>query len=188
MAVNPNTFDSGSIVTNADTKFCTLPGQEPITLSTEHGGHGCRIGDTPRTVPLFFHQEAIAKGAYTEEQVLDLQTRLAGSAGTAPADPDPATNPELPPVQPEQAPLKLTVIDSEDDGFTDPPKTPYPGPSAPTSERSEQIKSAIIDLINTGNPADFTSTGTPKVEALKDRLGFEVTGPERDAAYEAAKG
>lgn len=186
MAVNPNTFNSDSIVTNADTKFCTLPGQEPITLSTEHGGHGCRIGDTPRTVPLFFHQEAIAKGAYTEDQVLDLRSRLTDSAGSIHADSDPVINTELPSVQPQQVPSKLTVVDSDDDGFPMPPKNP--ASVTANSERTEQIKAAIIDLMNTGNPTDFTSTGTPKVEALKDRLGFEVTGPERDAGYEAAKG
>ncbi len=176
MSVNPNTFDCNSIVTNAETKFCTLPGQEPITLSTEHGGHGCRIGDTPRTVPLFFHQEAIAKGAYTEEQIVDLKARLSGAeTPETPLVPD-ATTPAVPP----------TLQDSDNDGFAPPP--PNPAPPAATSERTKQIKAAIIDLMNTGNPTDFTSTGTPKVEALKDKLGFEVTGPERDAAYEAAKG
>lgn len=177
MAVNPNTFDPSSVVTNEETKFCTLPGQEPITLSTEHGGHGCRIGDTPRTVPLFFHQEAIAKGAYTEEQIIDLTARLSG-----------VETPGAPLVQigsPATPPLTLSQ-DSDNDGFAPPP--PHPAPPAATSERTEQIKAAIIDLLNTGNPSDFTSTGTPKVEALKDKLGFEVTGPERDAAYEATKG
>lgn len=180
MSVNPNNFDPNSVVTNEETKFCTLPGQEPITLSTEYGGHGCRIADTPRTIPLFFHQEAVAKGAYTEEQIIDLKSRLTGvetpeapsaQVGTAPA-------PAVPP--------QTLLQDSDNDGFAPPP--PSPAPPAATSERTEQIKAAIIDLLNTGNPTDFTSTGTPKVEALKDKLGFEVTGPERDAAYEAAKG
>lgn len=177
MAVNPNTFDPSSVVTKEETKFCTLPGQEPILLSTEHGGHSCRISDTPRTVPLFFHQEAVARGAYTEEQIIDLKARLSGTV-----------QPEAPPVQagsPADPPLPL-LQDSDNDGFALPP--PNPAPPAVTSERTEQIKAAIIDLLNTGNPSDFTSTGTPKVEALKEKLGFEVTGPERDAAYEAAKG
>lgn len=177
MAVNPNNFDPKSIVTNEETKFCTLPGQEPITLSTEHGGHGCRIGDTPRTVPLFFHQEAIAKGAYTEGQIIALTARLTG-AETPEVMGAPVNTPPTPPLGFSQ--------DSDDDGFAPPP--PHPAPPAATSERTEQIKAAIIELLNTGNPTDFTSTGTPKVEALKDKLGFEVTGPERDAAYEAAKG
>jgi hypothetical protein len=177
MAVNPNTFDPSSVVTNEETKFCTLPGQEPISLSTEHGGHGCRIGDTPRTVPLFFHQEAIARGAYTEEQIIDLKSRLAG-VETPGAPLIQADTPATPP---------LTLLqDSDDDGFA--LKSPTPASPAATSERTEQIKAAIIDLLNTGNPSDFTSTGTPKVEVLKEKLGFEVTGPERDAAYEAAKG
>lgn len=175
MSVNPHTFDPSSIVTNENTKFCTLPGQEPITLSTVHGGHGCRIGDTPRTIPLFFHQEAIAKGAYTEKQIVDLTARLSGTG--------------LPenPVVPVDAtpPAPLALLDSEDDGFA-PPASPL-SPAA-AGERKEQIKAAVIDLLNTGNPADFTSSGTPKVESLKDKLGFDVTGPERDAAYEAAKG
>jgi len=176
MAVNPNTFDPSSVVTNEETKFCTLPGQEPISLSTEHGGHGCRIGDTPRTVPLFFHQEAIARGAYTEEQIIDLKGRLAG-----------VETPGAPLIQPgTPATPPLILLDSDNDGFAPPP--PCPAPPAATSERAEQIKAAIIDLLNTGNPSDFTSTGTPKVEALKEKLGFEVTGPERDTAYEAAKG
>ena len=176
MSVNPNNFDPNSVVTNEETKFCTLPGQEPITLSTEYGGHGCRIADTPRTIPLFFHQEAIAKGAYTEEQIADLKSRLAG-----------VETPEVPLIPPTTPPVvPPTLQDSDNDGFAPPP--PKPAPPAATSERTEQIKAAIIDLLNTGNPTDFTSTGTPKVEALKDKLGFEVTGPERDAAYEAAKG
>lgn len=185
MAVNPNTFDPGSIVTNEDTKFCILPGQEPITLSTEHGGHGCRIGEEPRTVPLFFHQEAIAKGAYTESQFADLQSRLSG--GTAPVGhPGGAlgSGPGLPAgMTSSQPPLMHT--DADDDDFPSPPGTPMP-PADP--QRSEQIKAAVIELLNTGNPHDFTNSGAPKVEALKDKLGFEVTGPERDAAYEAAKG
>jgi hypothetical protein len=176
MSVNPNNFDPNSVITTAETKFCTLPGQEPITLSTEYGGHGCRIGDTPRTVPLFFHHEAVAKGAYTEEQIADLKARLSGveTPGALSTQVDPSNPP-------------LTLLqDSDNDGFAPPP--PNPAPPAATSEKIEQIKAAIIDLLNTGNPSDFTSTGTPKVEALKEKLGFEVTGPERDAAYEAAKG
>lgn len=177
MAANPNTFDPSSVVTKEETKFCTLPGQEPILLSTEHGGHSCRISDTPRTVPLFFHQEAVARGAYTEEQIVDLKARLSGVE--TPGDTLIQTD------TPATPPLQL-LQDSDDDGFA--LKSPTPAPPAATSERTEQIKVAIIDLLNTGNPSDFTSTGTPKVEALKEKLGFEVTGPERDAAYEAAKG
>ncbi len=176
MAVNPNTFDPSSIITNANTRFCTLPGQEPIVLSTVHGGHGCRIADTPRTVPIFFHQEAISKGAYTEEQIVDLKTRLAGVV--APGTPIVQVGTPLTP--------PLVLQDSDDDGFAPSPQDP--APPAATSERTEQIKVAIIDLLNTGNPSDFTSSGTPKVEVLKEKLGFEVTGTERDSAYDAIKG
>jgi hypothetical protein len=174
MQVNPNTFDPRSIVTKEDTKFCTLPGQEAITLSTIHGGHGCRIGETPRTVPLFFHQEALAKGAYTEEQLNDLTARLAGST-----TPVVLTEPDLTLAQTAAG----QSLDADNDGFTAPPGAP-----SQNADRTEQIKAAVIDLINCGNPADFTSSGSPKVESLKDKLGFDVTGPERDAAFEAAKG
>jgi hypothetical protein len=49
------------------------------------------------------------------------------------------------------------------------------------AERAAQIKSAAIEIINAGNPADLSS-GKPKVAALAALVGFEVSAAERDAA------
>lgn len=181
MASNPNNFDPRSLTTNEETKFCTLPGQEPIVLSTVHGGHGCRITDIARTIPLFFHQEAISKGAYTENQIEELTARLAASAAPVGGSEDKAAGNAAASSANSQQPAPAAP--SAD---TTPPAPP--APPAADAERLEKIKAAVIELINAGNPNDFTSSGSPKVEALKDKLGFEVTGVERDAAYEAAKG
>ena len=58
--------------------------------------------------------------------------------------------------------------DDEDDGKDD-------------DERFEKIRAAAIEIINAGNPADLTS-GKPRIDVLAAKLGFEVTGAERDAA------
>ena len=49
------------------------------------------------------------------------------------------------------------------------------------ADRFEKIRAAVIEIINAGNPTDLTG-GKPKVDILSAKVGFEVTGAERDAA------
>ena len=138
-------------------KYCILPGREPLRLANT-SGHSVIIGEEPRTIPDFFEAEAIYGGAVSEEQLDDLRSRLLGAVEPAPA---PAPAPEKKSAKPaKQAPL---------------PDTP-PAVSA-------ELKAAVIDIMNGGNPEDFDANGAPKCAALTWRLGREVTGPERDQAW-----
>jgi len=156
-------------------KYCVLPGQEPVRLASL-SGHVVIIGEEPREIPEMFHAEARAAGCMSDDELELLKKRLLGgltdgqqqslTGGSSGGSPAPAPS-------------------GTDDSFP-----PPPGGDQQTNDidRAEKIKAAVIELINAGNPNDFTGNGSPKVESLKEKLGFEVTGPERDAAYEAAKG
>lgn len=171
-------------------KYCILPGQEPVRLDSLDG-HIIIIGEELRDVPEQFVLKARAAGCLTEEELHNLKQRLLGSSDRAhDVPPEGSGNKTVPPAGSQGiapgAPQINLLMDADDDGFAPPPSRPAP-PEAP-GERMELIKAAVIELMNAGNASDFTGNGTPKVEALKDRLGFEVTAAERDTAYEAAKG
>jgi hypothetical protein len=53
-------------------------------------------------------------------------------------------------------------------------------------ERLAKIKTATITILNAGDPTLLTG-GKPKVDKLAEVCGFEVTGAERDQAFEATK-
>jgi hypothetical protein len=151
-------------------KYCVLPGQEPVRLASL-SGHVILIGENPRDIPEEFLGDARAAGCLSEEELEGLKLRLLGGTKVPPAsiaDP-PQTSP--------------TNLEKDEDSFPSPP-----GSLESDSDRAEKIKAAVIELINAGNPNDFTGNGVPKVEALKEKLGFEVSAPERDSAYAAAKG
>lgn len=162
------------------TKYCTLPGQTPVRLDSTDG-HIIIIGETPRPIPEQFVLKAKAAGCLTEDELAALTLRLQGK----PAQPVGHLTDKS-----ENQSTLLKNLDSHSDNFPDPPGSGSGKPAGSTGsdERAEQILAAVIELLNSGNSADLTSTGAPKVEALKDKLGFEVTAPERDAAYDAAKG
>lgn len=144
-------------------KYCVLPGQEPVRLASTTG-HVVLVGEIPREIPDIFVQEAKGKGCYTEEEVAAITSRLRGES-----------------FEPAQT------------GGTDPIQSPaggeagagQPGNGSEPNERLEAIKTATIELLNTGTPELFTTGNKPKVEELAKILGFEVTAQERDVAFEA---
>ena len=137
-------------------KYCILPGREPLRLANT-SGHSVIIGEEPRTIPDFFEAEAIYGGAVSEEQLADLKERLLGGIEVKPA---PA------PEKKSHRAVKAAAV----------------APDAPPVVSAE-LKAAVIEIMNNGNPEDFDHNGAPKCAALTWRLGREVTGPERDAAW-----
>lgn len=125
-----------------DQKYCTLPGAAPIRIARTDG-RCIIIGETPRLVPEDMVRDAIAKGAFSEEQLAGLAARLTGVIPESPQEP-------------------VVVLDSD---------------------RFDAIKSAVIVLVNEGNPTSFTAQGKPRKEILEASLGFEITGKERDEAF-----
>jgi hypothetical protein len=85
-------------------KYCVLPGQVPVRLSSTQGGHTVIIGEIPREIPEIFVREALSKGCYTESQVNEIKGKLVSSQDAPPADP-PLVPPADPSVQadPEKA-------------------------------------------------------------------------------------
>lgn len=58
---------------------------------------------------------------------------------------------------------------------------------APDATRLEQIKTAMIEMINTGT--DLTGGGVPQIDALRVRVGLDdVTTQERDYIFKQIKG
>jgi hypothetical protein len=65
--------------------------------------------------------------------------------------------------------------------------TDVPDPLA--AERHGQIKEACIQILNAGDPEQIAANGgKPKLDAIESLVGFKVSGPERDAAFEEVKG
>ncbi len=151
-------------------KYSVLPGQEPLRLASIDG-HVIIIGETARLIPKQFENEAKGKGAVTEAQLQALADRL-GTPVQVPS-PDPTVIVPASPSPSDQPDLTGTFTPS--------------GP--PDPKRAEQIRLAVIDMLNAANPSDIDGrNGKPKIDILRNRLGFEITVEERDAAFEAAKG
>jgi hypothetical protein len=49
----------------------------------------------------------------------------------------------------------------------------------------EMVKDGVRLLMQTGGVDDFEGDGRPKLEPLSKAVGFDVSGDERDAAYQA---
>lgn len=155
-------------------KFCVIPGQSPVRLDSTDG-HIIIIGETPREIPEQFVSRAKAAGCLTEGELADLAQRLAGGPAVT------AT-----PVSTQSPPSSSSTIDESD--WPDPPPASPTVEATSDGERAEKIKAAVIEILNSGNTSELTDSGAPRVEALQDKLGFNVTASERDAAFEAAKG
>lgn len=140
-------------------KYCVLPGQTPVRLTTTDGGHTCIIGETPREIPSTFELDALAKGCVTQTMMEALAIRLQAS-------PAGADETEAQRLEAERLEAERLAAESND------------------VNRANQIKAASIEIINAGNPADLTN-GKPKVEVLTAKLGYDVTGAERDVAFTA---
>ncbi len=54
-------------------------------------------------------------------------------------------------------------------------------------ELAEALKAAIGSVVETGSEFDYTAAGVPTVRALENRLGYDITEDERDAAWAAHK-
>lgn len=161
-------------------RYCTLPGQTPVRL-TSLDGNIIIIGEDLRDIPEQFILDARAAGCLTEDELATLKARLleAGEGQTFGA-PVTGTLIDFPGVGLVTTPT--LPGDSTNNGFTQAPGTTV------VTDRATQIKDAVAELINVGNAADFTSAGVPKVEILQEKLGFNITAAERDTAFEAAKG
>lgn len=181
-------------------KYCILPGRTPLKLQNL-SGHSCIIGEAPRQIPDFFEAEAIYGGAVSEEQLEDLKKRLLGSTVpesalippppqiTGVGDQEPGNDGKgssdgspMPPVQSESAGTK-TENKGKGKAREVKPADPPSGDLFKQDEIDANLKSAIIEMLNAGNPADFEEGGAPRCDALSARLGRDVTGQERDAAY-----
>ncbi len=137
-------------------KYCVLPGQEPVRLSSL-SGHIVIIGETPRTIPAEFEQEARSKGCFTETQLEDLTRRLAPSDTQA------------------QAADLLALAAKDNAANTD-----------ANAQRLDKIKQAVIEILNNGDPKLIDKKGRPELKAVAEKVGFDVTQTEVDSAYDAA--
>jgi len=154
----------------AKDKYCVLPGQKPVRIASI-SGHVVIIGEEPREIPDIFVHEARAAGCHTEANIADLKSRLfEGGAvqGNSSQDASLGTG---------QGQLSLT---GQVEGGKGPDKSE-------AEKKFEEIKAATIEILNTGNPDDMTGNGKPKVETLESKLGYQVSGPERDAAFDAVE-
>lgn len=57
-------------------------------------------------------------------------------------------------------------------------------PASTESSREERILVATREILAAGGEG-LTAEGKPKVEAVEDLLGFDISAEERDAAFEA---
>jgi hypothetical protein len=142
----------------SEDKFCVLPGQRYIRISSTNGGHTVVIGNKPISIPQAFVAEALGKNAITETQLQRIQQS---------ADPDDSM------AQLKQQQLEQTKVN--------------PVPGVDSGQRYEQIKNALLPILVAGKVEDFTTQGIPQVAALTAACGFDVTGAERDAAFSELK-
>jgi hypothetical protein len=151
-------------------KFCTIPGLPEVRIAGT-SGHIVIIGETPKVIPSIYVLEAKGKGCITEAELESLKARFAAAAGPV----------EVPVIIP---PVVGNLLD--DKNFPDLPGKSGAVDTGLDKERFDKIMFAVIELVNLGDPINFDKNGKPKVAALTEKCGFEVSGPERDAAFEAA--
>lgn len=137
-------------------KYCVLPGQEPVRIAKKDG-RVIIIGKDLREIPEDLVKDALGKGAISEDSLNDLKQRLAGDAGTVKTE-------------------------------TGLPVTDVQGITGQTDEqgdgRVDAINAAVAQIVNEGDPVNFTAGNKPKVDAIQAITGFEVTSQERDAAFD----
>lgn len=93
-------------------------------------------------------------------------------------------------ITPPGEPLDLSEAEAED--LRDRGKLVQSGPGeegAPqvvVRPEGEDLMRAIVEVIpDLDGEEGFTKSGVPNVSSLKDALGYEVTGKERDEAWDA---
>jgi len=69
-------------------------------------------------------------------------------------------------------------IDEQDDKIDEGPEKP-----ADVDELAVALAAAIDSVMETGTQDDFTAGGTPLVRSMVNRLGYDVSEDERDAAW-----
>ena len=162
-------------MSQTEDKYCVLPGQTPVRLASL-SSQIVIVGEVPRTIPLEFEQEARGKGCFTEAQVEGLVKRLAPAApATEPeigAEPGAEQNPDI------ASATDLSALAAADKMVED----------DATAKRLVKINQAVIEIMNLGDTKLFDKKGKPELMAVAERLGFEVTAKELDAAVAAAKG
>ena len=151
---------------SAKTKFCVLPGQEPVRVA-KLDGRVVVIGETPREIPEDMQGDAIAKGARTESDLKALKKSLTASTQ---AEDEAAAAQKL--LDDAAAAEKLAEAQKQADAMS--------------GTREEQIIKAVKQVIAAANPIDCLTTGAPKVEAVEGILGFDITADERNVAFEEA--
>ncbi len=146
----------------SEDKFCVLPGSRYIRISSTNGGHTVVIGYKPIRIPQCFVAEALGKNAITETQLNTITERLSQA-------PDPALEQQRQ-AQEELSKQQVNQIDN-----------------MPSEQRYALIKQALLPILKAGKVEDFTQQGIPKVESISASCGFDVTGAERDAAFNELK-
>jgi hypothetical protein len=88
------------------------------------------------------------------------------------------------PVEVPQRFFKLAVAKGCVPEGQEPPKDDPAG--TPIADRKlEMVKDGVRLLMQTGGVDDFEGDGRPKLEPLSKAVGFDVSGDERDMAYQA---
>lgn len=148
---------------SANTKFCVLPGQEPVRVA-KLDGRVVMIGETPREIPEDMHGDAIAKGARTEADLKALKKSLTADAM---ADNEKALAEKE--AAEKAAAEKLAAEKAEADAMS--------------GTREEQIIKATMAVIAKADPDECIGNGAPKVPVLEAILGFDITADERNDAF-----
>lgn len=63
----------------------------------------------------------------------------------------------------------------------EPPPPPKDDQSVRYTEKENQVKSALLEVLSSGGESDVTANGIPKVGAINAHLEFEVSAKVRDA-------
>jgi hypothetical protein len=142
-------------------KFCVLPGQLRIKLTTTLGGHTVLIDETPRHIPAIFQQQALGKGALTDVMVENLKRNLG-------VDEEPKL-PEVPNTTPSSTPGMDVEIRFDKIKTALLPIVIAGRPEDFTTQGVPQVGSVVSG------------------KGLSGACGFDVTASERDAAYDIVK-
>ena len=141
-------------------KYCVLPDQRLIKLSTTLGGHTILITEKPEYIPAVFEQDALGKGAVTEMMLNRIKESLGDDE--SPDTPTPTTLPSSTPgmetsvrFEKIKAALLPILLAGKPEDFT--------------TQGIPQVGSAASG------------------KGLGGACGFDVTASERDAAYEIVK-
>jgi|TARA_R110000823_G_scaffold238382_2_gene363716 hypothetical protein len=100
-----------------------------------------------------------------EKEVGDDMGLLALQAGARRVEDSPLRNPSLIAREEEKVEEAEIVVEVED------------------NSRSEKLEAAIQQIIDNGDPKDFTTDGMPKQSVIKKVFGEQVTSEERDETW-----